>query len=418
MGSGKKKKKRRAAAGTFDTAEPNEISVRNMPESDAPSAPPANNDCCAAASADPCTQNEVVKEECTDCARASAESDEPDTDKPRCESSGDTMMPGDNDAVKTQEQSRFAKSLSEFSFADTGAASRPRRRGPDILRLGTITILCVICAASSLSLIRNVYDKYRSEKIYDNIASGVNNAFNIGSDTQTDNGIVTLLASDTQSPFTPTMEDIIKNGLSSGANQSERSYAAELERMRASLNSLKNINPDIYAWISVPGTSINYPVAQSDDNVYYLDHAYTGDNLVNGSIFADYRCAPYIPNNRNTVMYGHNITSGAMFHAVEDFFREDVFNNSKIYIYTFDGIFVFKPFSIHETSYDSGFIDTYFESDEKFVAFLNELRDKSDVKSDAELNADSRILTMSTCTNGVSTRRYALHSVLVETITK
>ena len=37
--------------------------------------------------------------------------------------------------------------------------------------------------------------------------------------------------------------------------------------------SLQAQNPDVYAWIQVPGTEVDYPILQSpDDNGYYLDH--------------------------------------------------------------------------------------------------------------------------------------------------
>ena len=35
-----------------------------------------------------------------------------------------------------------------------------------------------------------------------------------------------------------------------------------------------SVNPDIVAWVSVPGTDIDYPVVQAsaDDPTFYLDH--------------------------------------------------------------------------------------------------------------------------------------------------
>lgn len=42
--------------------------------------------------------------------------------------------------------------------------------------------------------------------------------------------------------------------------------------------TLQNMNPDIYAWIKVPGTVIDYPIAQSEtDNSYYLNHSVEHD---------------------------------------------------------------------------------------------------------------------------------------------
>jgi sortase B len=199
----------------------------------------------------------------------------------------------------------------------------------------------------------------------------------------------------------------------------------ELQNQTKEINTLqeaeaevirRNINPDIYGWIKIPGTKINYPIAQTDDNTYYLDHAYTGDNLVNGSIFADYRADASPMMNYNTVLYGHNIKDGSMFNNVSKFFEEETFNNTLIYLYTFSGIYVYKPFSVHETEYDSGFIAMGMSS-EKFVEFATQMRNESTVPSSKEFTYRDRMITLSTCTNGVNTRRFALHGYLVQKIT-
>ena len=52
--------------------------------------------------------------------------------------------------------------------------------------------------------------------------------------------------------------------------------------------ALKEKNPDVYAWISIPGTAIDYPVLQREnDNTYYLDHTIDHEEKTDGAIFGN-----------------------------------------------------------------------------------------------------------------------------------
>ncbi len=325
----------------------------------------------------------------------------------------DTVIDELPDSVIPSES--FEESLQNFTSADLETEFVPVKRKIDFIRIIALVLCIGVCAGSVIYLIDNIMQKQKSDSIYEEILNGVD--FDVpGVSNISSGGFLELLDKDNPCAFTPTMDDIIKNGVT--ADVTPDSYNASLEKMLASLERLRKINEDIYGWIRIPGTNIDYPIAQSDDNSYYLDHAYNGENLVNGSIFADYRCNHDVRYNYNTVLYGHNIMSGSMFHDVSKFFDEKVFNNTEIYIYTFEGIFVFKPFSIHEADYDSGYVSTDFETSEAFIEFANNLQDKSDVESNVTFIPDSRMLTLSTCTNVVQSRRFALHAVLVKQILK
>lgn len=308
----------------------------------------------------------------------------------------------------------FDESLDRFSAEDICSDKKPKSKKLDIIRMAVLAVCLVTFVYSSYVLITNIYAKYKSDLIYEKINNAID--FDIPGVTDSEDRIVSLLAPDTPGAMTPTLDSILKNGVTDITSPS--SNAATLAKVRASLDHLKNINDDLFGYIMIPGTNISYPIAQHDsDNNYYLDHAYSGENLVNGSIFADVRCNKDVMWNYNTVLYGHNITSGSMFNHVSKFFDKEFFDNTLIYLYTFDGIFIYKPFSIHETEYNSGYIATAFAETEHFVKFAEQMRDLSDVKSDAQFTAESRMLTLSTCTNGLYTRRYALHAYLVDSIT-
>ena len=64
-------------------------------------------------------------------------------------------------------------------------------------------------------------------------------------------------------------------------------------------------NPGYKFWLSIPGTAIDYPVVQHEDNQYYLTHDFFMKEQINGSIFADCSSIPLAAD--NTVLYGHNM---------------------------------------------------------------------------------------------------------------
>ena len=53
---------------------------------------------------------------------------------------------------------------------------------------------------------------------------------------------------------------------------------AEQGFLQVDFNKLEEINPDVIAWIEIPGLEISYPVVQGRDNDYYLHHLITGEN--------------------------------------------------------------------------------------------------------------------------------------------
>lgn len=196
-------------------------------------------------------------------------------------------------------------------------------------------------------------------------------------------------------------------------------YDQQLSQMKASLSALKAQYKDIYGWIYVPGTNINHPIMRSEDNIFYLDHAHTGEYLPIGAIFADYTTLDSITDNYNTVLYGHNVMStgqSSMFHDVEKFLKEDFFNSNNIYIYTMEGAYIFKPFAIYPTVSDDFYFRTGFQNGSQLVDFAREKLSKSTIPCKETFAENDKILTLSTCTNGASNGRYALHAKLIEII--
>lgn len=93
---------------------------------------------------------------------------------------------------------------------------------------------------------------------------------------------------------------------------------AEQGFLQVDFNKLEEINPDVIAWIEIPGLEISYPVVQGRDNDYYLHHLITGENHKSGSIFMDFHNQEDL-SDRNTIIYGHNMKDGSMFGTLDQY---------------------------------------------------------------------------------------------------
>ena len=105
-----------------------------------------------------------------------------------------------------------------------------------------------------------------------------------------------------------------------------------------------------------------------------------------------------------------------MFHDMTKFLNEDFFRSAKIYIYTMEGVYIYQPVSVYQTTAEYQYFRTEFGSEASFLEFANEVVSNSKFASDAVLSAGDTMITLSTCTNGAANGRYALHAKLVETI--
>ncbi len=175
--------------------------------------------------------------------------------------------------------------------------------------------------------------------------------------------------------------------------------------------------PDVYAWIQIPGTTIDYPIVQREgDNSYYLYHTIDGVRKTEGSIYTeDYNSKDFT--DPNTVIYGHNMKNGTMFKQLHKFRDRQFFNeNREIIIYQPDRILYYKIFAAYV--YDNRHILLNFDFDDINVyrAYLNSVFEKKgmygNIDGDVLVTAEDKIITLSTCT-GDDSKRYLVQAVLL-----
>ena len=182
--------------------------------------------------------------------------------------------------------------------------------------------------------------------------------------------------------------------------------------------ALQERNPDVYAWITVPGTQIDYPILQREnDNTYYLTHTIDHEEKTEGAIFTEnYNSTGF--GDPNTVIYGHDMKNGTMFRSLLDYQDREFFEeNKEIIIYTPDAIRHYEIFAAYP--YDNRHILRSFNLNDKniFRIYLESIFSvrnmNSCIDTETEVETEDRILTLSTCYGLRDDVRYLVQAVLV-----
>lgn len=184
---------------------------------------------------------------------------------------------------------------------------------------------------------------------------------------------------------------------------------------------LQKENKELYGWIKVPGTRVNYPLAQSaTDDFFYLHHDYQKNYLFAGTPYTEL-CNSKDFTDPVTVIYGHNMhdENGTMFTTLHNFENQTFFNkHNKFYIYTANHIFTYKVFSVFR--YDNRHIMNSFDFKKSEVLgefqqmLLNPHSSVRFVNENTELNKDSKTVILSTCCTGDKSVRLLVCGVLIK----
>lgn len=191
------------------------------------------------------------------------------------------------------------------------------------------------------------------------------------------------------------------------------------EEIPIDFEELWETNPDVYAWIVIPGTDINYPILQHPtDDSYYLNHNLDGSTGRPACIYTESLNSKDFTDN-NTVIYGHNMRNGTMFAQLHKFEDKDFFDeNREIIIYLPDKVLHYKIFAVH--NYDDRHLLYSFDFSDKavykdYLESIFSIDDKNaNIDTEMTVTENDKIITLATCVYKKPSLRFHVQAVLVE----
>ena len=174
-------------------------------------------------------------------------------------------------------------------------------------------------------------------------------------------------------------------------------------------------NKSLIGWIKIDDTNIDYPVMQTVNNEYYLDHNYNQQYDKNGSIFLDKDCDITNPG-CNMIIYGHHMKSGKMFGHLQKYSSKEYYEQHPVI--QFDTIYeegryqimyVFRSRIYNEDEIVFKYYQ-FFEAStpEEFDSHMNEMAKLSLYDTGIRANYGDKLITLSTCDNSEQDGRFVV----------
>ena len=195
-----------------------------------------------------------------------------------------------------------------------------------------------------------------------------------------------------------------------GETEEDAGDGTEEERVqRVALSELQAQNPDTVGWIEIPGTTISYPLMQTGDDSYYLNHTFSNKVNSAGSIFVETLNSSDFTD-LHTIIYGHNMKNGSMFAGLKNYASPSyLVAHPTVYIDLADGTHAYQIFSVYESPSESDSYTIGFAPDEQYEEFLQTLKGRSAYDTGVTVTKDDYIITLSTCTKS-GEHRYLVHA--------
>jgi len=189
------------------------------------------------------------------------------------------------------------------------------------------------------------------------------------------------------------------------------------DKDRRSFTELKAINNDVIGWLTVYGTNIDYPLVQAENNETYVNTSISGEKVLSGSIFLDYRNQSDFTD-FNSIIYGHHMDKQLMFGEIGEF-QDEVYFKERQYGKVYNGhqeygieFFAF----VEADGYDKSVYAPAIVGVDRQQEYLTTLLEKALHTRAIDDGNLERLILLSTCTSGVTNGRHILVGQLSDKI--
>ncbi len=171
---------------------------------------------------------------------------------------------------------------------------------------------------------------------------------------------------------------------------------------QSSFGDLLALNPETVGFLSVEG-AISLPVVQrKNDNTYYLNHSFNGEESSAGTLFLD-GSNLLVPEDEVLIVYGHNMRNGTMFRPLTGYENwEFLINHALVRFDTLYENRYYLPFAVLSVTADptdEGHLNLrqFSFDDGSFDAYVDGLRRLSLWEIPIEVVRGDRLLLLVTC---------------------
>lgn len=177
------------------------------------------------------------------------------------------------------------------------------------------------------------------------------------------------------------------------------------------------MNDDTIGWLKIPNTQTDnvvmlgkdkkvYPNNSESGKHHYLNYSFNHYRSVSGELYIDYRGR--VENNylsQNLTVYGHHMNNGTMLGDIEKYRNKTFWQNNQYF--RFDTLWskhLWRVFAVFVIDINKGedkefdFRQPEYASDEVFLKFVSDVKDRSLYTTDVEVMAEDRLINLVTCT--------------------